>query len=91
MSAWLVISAQEASAVHPSKLFDVELLGQQLRQAVLRRHCERLVEVVVSEDRVGAEFVGGQYRFAPGSVVGCTAGPKLDADADRVGHVVLLS
>ena len=40
---------------------------------------ERLMEVVVAEDRVSADFVGVQDRLAPRPVVRCPARPQLNA------------
>jgi hypothetical protein len=44
------------------------------------------VEVVIAEDDVDTEIVGGQYGIPPGAIVGRATGLNLDGDAEGTGH-----
>ena len=65
---------------------DVGLFVEQDGLAVDERLHRRAVEVVVTEDHVDAEVVGGQDGVAPCAVVGGTAGLDLHGDANGTGH-----
>jgi hypothetical protein len=65
------------------KVIDVGLIRFLLRLAVDDAD-ERLVEVVVSEDRIHAEVLGLQHGVAPGSLARRTPGLWLHPDMDSV-------
>ncbi len=67
------------------EVVDVGLFWQQLRQAVFGRHGERLVEVVVAKDCVGAQLFGLDHRFSPCSVVGSATRPELNTNPNGIG------
>ena len=87
ISALLVISPQAGQRRPPLEVVDVVLFGEQMRSAVADLD-ERFVEVVVTENGVGAEGFDVDDGLPPGRVVGCAAGPNLHADAGFGGHDV---
>ena len=86
ISACEVISPHDASAVQPSKLATSGCSSNMTGLPSTMPFIAGRWEVVVAEDHVDAEVVGGQNRVSPRAVVERAAGLDLYGDADGTGH-----